>query len=46
MSFDITGLMKWSCYEVQVGAVTVKNGKWGDTVEHRTSEDGKEVCLL
>ena len=46
MSFDITGLMKWSCYEVQVGAVTVKNGKWSDTVEHQTSEDGKEVCLL
>ena len=46
MSFDITGLMKWSCYEVQVRAVTVKNGKWSDTVKHRTSEDGKEVCLL
>ena len=41
LSLDITGLMKWSCYEVQVRAVTVGNGNWSETVQQRTSEDGK-----
>ena len=40
-SLDITGLVKWSCYEVQVRAVTIMNGPWSRTVQQRTSEDGK-----
>ena len=40
-SLDITGLVKWSCYEVQVRAVTIMNGPWSGTVQQRTSEDGK-----
>ena len=46
MSLDITGLMKWSCYEVQVRAVTIKNGPWSGIVQQRTSEDGKLKDLL
>ena len=45
-SLDITGLMKWSCYEVEVRAVTIKNGPWSGTVERRTSEDGKIIVSL
>ena len=41
ISLDITGLMKWSCYEVQIRAVTIKNGLWSGIVQQRTSEDGK-----
>ena len=40
-SLDITSLVKWSCYEVQVRAVTIMNGPWSGTVQQRTSEDGK-----
>ena len=45
-SLDITGLMKWSCYEVEVRAVTIKNGPWSGTEERRTSEDGKIIISL
>ena len=40
-SYDITGLMKWSCYDVQVLAITIGNGVWSEAVRQRTSEDGK-----
>ena len=40
-SLDITGLVKWNCYEFQVRAVTIMNGPWSGTVQQRTSEDGK-----
>ena len=42
-SLDITGLMKWTCYEVQVRAVTIKNGIYSRSVKQRTSEDGKMI---
>ena len=29
------------CYEVQISAVTIKNGLWSGIVQQRTSEDGK-----
>ena len=45
-SLDISGLMKWSCYEVQVRAVTIKNGIYSGSVKQRTSEDGKRIYLL
>ena len=45
-SLDISGLMKWSCYEVQVRAVTIKNGIYSVSVKERTSEDGKRIYLL
>ena len=44
-SFDITGLIKWNCYEVQVRAVTIENGVWSEVIKHRTSEDGKMEVL-
>ena len=40
-SLDITGLVKWSCYEVQVRAVTIMNGPWSGTVQQNSSEDIK-----
>ena len=45
-SLNISHLMKWSCYEVQVRAVTIKNGIYSGSVEQRTSEDGKRKYLL
>ena len=42
----ITGLAKWSCYAVQVCAVTIKNGKWSTEIQRRTSEDGKIIYIL
>ena len=42
----ITGLAKWSCYAVQVCAVTIESGKWSTEIQRRTSEDGKIVCIL
>ena len=43
-SVDLSNLTKWSCYEVQVRAVTIKIGVWSETKQHRTREDGKKVC--
>ena len=40
-SYDITGLTEWSCYDVQVVAVTIGDGAWSEVVRQRTSEDGK-----
>ena len=45
-SLDITGLIKWTCYEVQVRAVTIKNGIYSGSVKQRTSEDGKMINLF
>ena len=45
-SLDITGLVKWSCYEIQVRAVTIINGPRSGTVQQRTCEDGKWMYLL
>ena len=42
----ITGLAKWSCYAVQVCAVTIKNGKWSTEILCRTNEDGKIIYIL
>ena len=42
-SFDITDLAKWSCYGIQIRAVTIKNGKWSDEISQRTSEYGKMI---
>ena len=36
----IEGLTKWSCYGVQIRAMTIKNGKWSEEVRQRTSEHG------
>ena len=46
MFTDIRGLKKWSCYSIQVNAVTIKKGKWSIEVQHRTSEDGKIMLIL
>ena len=42
----VTSLAKWSCYAVQVSAVTIKNGKWSTEIQCRTSEDGKITNIL
>ena len=39
-STEITNLEKWSCYPVQIRAVTIKDGVWSDKLQQRTSEDG------
>ena len=41
----LKNLTKWSCYEVQIRAVTVKDGVWSGFKQHRTSEDGMQVYL-
>ena len=41
-SLELIQLIKWSCYIVQVRAVTTKNGTWNKAVIHRTNEDGKK----
>ena len=43
---EIKGLAKWSCYAVQINAVTIKNGMWSEEIQRRTSEDGKINCTL
>ena len=40
LSTDITNLVKWSCYAIQIRAVTIIDGVWSDKVQQRTSEDG------
>ena len=45
-STELTSLMKWSCYEVQVRALTIKNGVWCDAKKYRSSEDGKVLWFL
>ena len=45
LSSDITNLVKWSCYAVQIRAVTIKNGVWSYKVQQRTSEDGIIIYL-
>ena len=42
----ITGLAKWSCYAIQVSALTIKNGKWSTEIQRRTSEDGRMIYVL
>ena len=44
-STELKNLTKWSCYEVQIRAVTVKGGVWSGVKQHRTSEDGMQVYL-
>ena len=44
-SSDITNLVKWSCYAVQIRAVTIKDGVWSYKVQQRTSEDGITIYL-
>ena len=39
LSLDIAGLMKLSCYEVQVRYFTVENGTLSETVLQRKSKD-------
>ena len=41
----LKNLAKWSCYVVQIVAVTVKDGKWSAEIQHRTSEDGMNYIL-
>ena len=43
-STELKNLTKWSCYEVQIRAVTIKGGVWSVAKQHRTSEDGKIGC--
>ena len=38
LSLDIAGLMKVSCYEVQVRSLTVENETLRETVQQGTSE--------
>ena len=45
LSTEITNLEKWSCYAVQVRAVTIKDGVWSNKVQQRTSEDGTIIYL-
>ena len=42
----LTQLTKWSCYSVQINAVTIKSGKWSTEVHNRTSEDGKKSHII
>ena len=43
-SLELNNSTKWSCYTVQVRAVTIESGTWSETKQHRTREDGKKVC--
>ena len=45
LSTEITNLENWSCYAVQVRAVTIKDGVWSNKVQQRTSEDGTIIYL-
>ena len=45
-SAEIGNLTKWSCYQVQIRAVTILKGVWSETKQRRTSEDGKALCSL
>ena len=45
LSTEITNLTKWSCYAIQIRAVTIKDGVWSDKVQQRTSEDGSIIYL-
>ena len=45
LSTDITNLVKWSCYTIQIRAVTIKDGVWSNKVQQRTSEDGIIIYL-
>ena len=42
-SVELANLTKWSCYEVQVRAVTINSGVWSEMKQGRTKEDGKKV---
>ena len=44
-STELKNLAKWSCYEVQIRAVTIKSGVWSDSKQSRTREDGKRVKI-
>ena len=46
VSAELTNLTKWSCYEVQIHAITIKNGVWSDAKKQRTSEDGKTLYFV
>ena len=46
MSTKLPNLTKWSCYEIQILAVTIKNGVWSDVKKHRTSEDGRTFYFV
>ena len=45
-SSEIGNLTKWSCYQVQIRAVTILSGVWSETKRRRTSEDGKKLYSL
>ena len=45
LSTEITNLEKWSCYAIQIRAVTIKDGVWSDQVQQQTSEDGNIIYL-
>ena len=45
-SGEIGNLTKWSCYQVQIRAVTILKGVWNEIKQRRTSEDGKALCSL
>ena len=45
-SGEIGNLTKWSCYQVQIRAVTILKGVWSKTKQRSTSEDGKVLCSL
>ena len=45
LSTEITNLTKWSCYAIQIRAVTIKDGVWSDKVQQQTSEDGIIIYL-
>ena len=41
----LKNLAKWSCYSVQISAVTIRKGKWSAEIQHRTTEDGKIIDI-
>ena len=44
-SVKLKNLTKWSCYEVQIRAATIKSGIWSDIYKQRTHEDGMTVYI-
>ena len=45
-SVKLKNLAKWSCYEVQICATTIKSGIWSEINKQRTREDGMRVFVL
>ncbi len=42
----LTNLTFWSCYDIEIAAVTVGEGKFAKIIKRRSSESGKyPVCI-